>query len=206
MSTDSRKDSISRRSTLSKRPVMAVVHSAQVRLAAGDRCVESEGVMRLRATSGYLHHKLVSVPSPCGDPSPRPGVIQLPQVTPPSERVGWLGQPGPDRSRLDGSPIIHAKAHHERTSRRRSSGSRRPGKPGCSEPGISAKTNRLPVTDNKPDASSTRHPGLLTLYGSMCRTGSSPLDSGLVSRPDLVFCDGMHRRCVVVPAMNVSSS
>lgn len=77
----------------------------------GGRCVESEGVMRLRATSGYLHHKLVPVPSPCGDPSPRPGVIELPQVTPPSERVGWLGQPGPDRSRLDGSPIIHAKAH-----------------------------------------------------------------------------------------------
>ncbi len=55
--------------------------------------------------------QLVPVSSPCGDPSPRPGVIELPQVTPPSERVGWLGQPGPDRSRLDESPIIHAKAH-----------------------------------------------------------------------------------------------
>jgi hypothetical protein len=38
------------------RPVMAAMQSARVRVVAGDRCVESEEVMRLRATSRYLHH------------------------------------------------------------------------------------------------------------------------------------------------------
>jgi hypothetical protein len=56
VSTDTRKNPITRRPTPSKRPVMAAMQSARVRAAAGDRCVESEDNMRLRATSRYLHH------------------------------------------------------------------------------------------------------------------------------------------------------